>query len=685
LASRNATLQDWDSNSLPSVTITDTTSTENLTVDGATVSDCFIIRCTATTSEGAHVFERMVAVRQLNLRTVIPAETQQYSVRGWADALDELIDWVAAGGSSLTPPTNPGEDYRVAYGFAGDLLYSGAVTIASGGVALEIDPGALGVSTTGALRVAENFTIKARYLNTAVDLDILTVVQTVPLTMRIGHVDTNDFAAISTYALTTHNWWIGNPSVVTFTVDSTGIAISPAGATVASLGSGAIRMGATWKMVGLSGANDADILALASGTLTIGETAHLGTIEMRTAGGGVNIYDASYTFPLALGPSAVFFPKDSANITIGHTQAASGGAGSFNITARAAASGSGANGALLALSGGAKDGAGTDGEVNTGVQVSPAGATVAASGTIRGPVNFEISGLAGVTTVDLIKLVSSKVVIGNPSTADTQILGAVGVEFFPSGSYQGKWTATGIEIAPAAASVAASGTIRLPANCEISALSGATTVDLIKMVSADVVVGNGATTGLQLYGVSDVRMYPTGSYQGRWTAAGIEIAPAAATVSSMGHLRLPANGSVWGRASSADQRIIALDGDAVRIDDFLHLIDGEVQTVGAVTASAAELPLTNDFVGVLEVSVHGEKAGAPATIYTYSTQIAVSAEAGVATIRDASVVPVIMDPSASGASVAIDANSNDIRARVTGVAAETWEWVASIEITQHER
>jgi hypothetical protein len=123
LASKDATQQLWDGNSQPSITDDSVNDDFDLTVNAATILDSFVIRCTAVTATGAHIWERMVSVRQSGLRMTTPTETQQYAQRGWSDAMNELTEFVATGGLGLTPPADPGDDGKVAVAQSGDLTY----------------------------------------------------------------------------------------------------------------------------------------------------------------------------------------------------------------------------------------------------------------------------------------------------------------------------------------------------------------------------------------------------------------------------------------------------------------------------------------------------------------------------------------------------------------------------------
>ena len=76
LASKDATQQLWDGNSQPSITSDSANDDFDLTVDAATVLDSFVIRCTAVTATGSHIWERTVSVRQSGLRMTTPTETQ---------------------------------------------------------------------------------------------------------------------------------------------------------------------------------------------------------------------------------------------------------------------------------------------------------------------------------------------------------------------------------------------------------------------------------------------------------------------------------------------------------------------------------------------------------------------------------------------------------------------------------
>lgn len=51
----------------------------------------WIVRCTAVTSNGEQVFERMVCLKTNKPRKYVPGEVTQYSARGWGDQISELV------------------------------------------------------------------------------------------------------------------------------------------------------------------------------------------------------------------------------------------------------------------------------------------------------------------------------------------------------------------------------------------------------------------------------------------------------------------------------------------------------------------------------------------------------------------------------------------------------------------
>ena len=51
----------------------------------------WVVRCTVTSAQGTFVFERLVAMRETNLRATVPAERNEYQARSWADAIYELM------------------------------------------------------------------------------------------------------------------------------------------------------------------------------------------------------------------------------------------------------------------------------------------------------------------------------------------------------------------------------------------------------------------------------------------------------------------------------------------------------------------------------------------------------------------------------------------------------------------
>lgn len=90
------------SNALNSITPTTPATAATATATSSAIdSHSWIFRATAVTANGNHVFERMVTLKMNKPRKYVPGETTQYSVRGWGDAIDDLI---ASFNSYYIPP-----------------------------------------------------------------------------------------------------------------------------------------------------------------------------------------------------------------------------------------------------------------------------------------------------------------------------------------------------------------------------------------------------------------------------------------------------------------------------------------------------------------------------------------------------------------------------------------------------
>lgn len=132
-------------------------------------------------------------------------------------------------------------------------------------------------------------------------------------------------------------------------------------------------------------------------------------------------------------------------------------------------------------------------------------------------------------------------------------------------------------------------------------------------------------------------------------------------------------------------------GNFVQVDPSGNEIEhavvktGKESTSGAVTKTVVEIPVPDDYFGSLAVELSGEHVGTPADCYCWQKWIAVSAAAGAATIRDASLVPTIMNPSAKAIAVTVDTNGQNVRLRVTGIAAEDWKFVGRLGLMSRER
>lgn len=80
------------SNALNSITpATPATPVTISVLSSVLFSASWIVRCTAVTDSGTHVFERMVTLKLNRPRMYVPGETTQYSSRGWGDAIGDLV------------------------------------------------------------------------------------------------------------------------------------------------------------------------------------------------------------------------------------------------------------------------------------------------------------------------------------------------------------------------------------------------------------------------------------------------------------------------------------------------------------------------------------------------------------------------------------------------------------------
>ena len=105
---------------------------------------------------------------------------------------------------------------------------------------------------------------------------------------------------------------------------------------------------------------------------------------------------------------------------------------------------------------------------------------------------------------------------------------------------------------------------------------------------------------------------------------------------------------------------------------------GEAETSGAAIATVVELSIPDGYFGALSIDLAGEHVGTPADCYDWQKWIAVSGEGGAATIRDASLIPNIINPSAKGIVVTVDTAAENVRLRVTGVVGEDYKWVGHL-------
>ncbi len=90
-----STPQVFTEGGLSSVLVTDPNATVHITVNPATTISSYVLRCTTTDDQGTHVFERMIAVKENDLRMTVPAERQEYEPLGWSNALNEITKALA--------------------------------------------------------------------------------------------------------------------------------------------------------------------------------------------------------------------------------------------------------------------------------------------------------------------------------------------------------------------------------------------------------------------------------------------------------------------------------------------------------------------------------------------------------------------------------------------------------------
>jgi hypothetical protein len=120
--------------------------------------------------------------------------------------------------------------------------------------------------------------------------------------------------------------------------------------------------------------------------------------------------------------------------------------------------------------------------------------------------------------------------------------------------------------------------------------------------------------------------------------------------------------------------------------NLLPLSDNCVQTRDATAnVVVVQMVLPDAYQGELALELSGEKTTDPAVCYSWKNVYAVSCEAGVATIRATGASPVIQDPAACGCTANAAASGNAIQLRVTGVAAQTWDWDGKVSGLLHFR
>jgi hypothetical protein len=114
LASYGAPSLTWVGSGLSSKTLASPNGTAQIIMPGAGVAS-FIIRCTAVMPEGAHTYERLVAINAGTVpavRKTVPAEVGEFYARGWSDEQNKMVDAIAAavsGGIAIFEDQRPGD------------------------------------------------------------------------------------------------------------------------------------------------------------------------------------------------------------------------------------------------------------------------------------------------------------------------------------------------------------------------------------------------------------------------------------------------------------------------------------------------------------------------------------------------------------------------------------------------
>jgi hypothetical protein len=132
--SLNFTQQLFDENGLSVLTSTDPNATFHITVDALTEMSSYVIRCKTVDDTGTHIFERMISVRGADLRMTVPAERQEYEMRGWSNAMNEMalaIALVLGGGSGLVVGGVPSIGYVPTWNGASAVWAAGGGSLPS--------------------------------------------------------------------------------------------------------------------------------------------------------------------------------------------------------------------------------------------------------------------------------------------------------------------------------------------------------------------------------------------------------------------------------------------------------------------------------------------------------------------------------------------------------------------------
>lgn len=141
-------------NGFASITLNPANQSTSITmVTNTTETHSWMVRATAVTDSGTHVFERVLTLRNGLPRKPLPGESTQAQERGWADDWADLVDYAAAGGGGGGGGGGPSAPapYLVA---TSDIALTGNVVV--DGVATNTLPPGSRVLPTAQAAPAEN-------------------------------------------------------------------------------------------------------------------------------------------------------------------------------------------------------------------------------------------------------------------------------------------------------------------------------------------------------------------------------------------------------------------------------------------------------------------------------------------------------------------------------------------------